>query len=603
MSGRGWGWLVIGSALVAAPARAAVVPAEVLIAHGEVLPGMASAVDVVSFPTLNGADQVTVGFSMVDGSHALWIDEAVVWSSDDAPAWTFDALGGATVTSTTTGDTIHRIGVGPEPWVDAWWLTDGPVLLETDPPPLLPAGTTTVNLFTPRFQRDDTLTASLSYDLDGGGQDGAVLYYSADGTLASAEIILQTGDILDGDPVAVFNTLHSMRVSPNGQHTLMAANVEGVFSSDTVLTVDDVVVAREGDSAPYPGEVWDYVSPLTTAINNDGHWMGAGHMGPGAADDSFVVYDGIGVARELDTLDGVTLTPSAGWQGVALNNVGHAAMLWITQSDYYLFHTCDASQIPETARVVLAEGDSIDTDGDLAGDAVVGNIHSLNSIHLTDDGQTFVRAVLDDDPQPSLLRLQLTCCGDGNLDIGEDCDDGNLDPDDGCSPTCRDEVPVGGSESDSGGGESDTGGSSSGDAGLATTSSGSSNGTTGDGTTGDGTTGDGTTGDGTTGDGTTGGGTTGGGTTGPGPADTGLDGTSTTTGDSDDTSSGGTTSDPTAGDPPDDDTGGDDESSGPGQIDDDADDGCSCRSRSPVSIPAAWLAFVLLGVSRRRLSR
>lgn len=31
----------------------------------------------------------------------------------------------------------------------------------------------------------------------------------------------------------------------------------------------------------------------------------------------------------------------------------------------------------------------------------------------------------------------LSVCGDGVLDEGEECDDGNLSPFDGCSPDCR----------------------------------------------------------------------------------------------------------------------------------------------------------------------
>ncbi|MGD8759696.1 MAG: DUF4215 domain-containing protein [Anaerolineales bacterium] len=32
-------------------------------------------------------------------------------------------------------------------------------------------------------------------------------------------------------------------------------------------------------------------------------------------------------------------------------------------------------------------------------------------------------------------------CGDGNLDLGEECDDGNNEPGDGCSPDCMLELP------------------------------------------------------------------------------------------------------------------------------------------------------------------
>jgi cysteine-rich repeat protein len=55
--------------------------------------------------------------------------------------------------------------------------------------------------------------------------------------------------------------------------------------------------------------------------------------------------------------------------------------------------------------------------------------------------QTLTLTISEDSPCEFSLYLEVTCstsplCGNGRLDVGEQCDDGNRDPGDGCTGEC-----------------------------------------------------------------------------------------------------------------------------------------------------------------------
>ena len=126
----------------------------------------------------------------------------------------------------------------------------------------------------------------------------------------------------------------------------------------------------------------------------------------------------------------------------------------------------NANLVPDECEETFGHPMSMDTDGDGIADDVEGNgdpdFDALpNWLDLDSDGDGLLDfdegvADPDGDETPNFLDLDsdadgipdasdptpFPICGDGNVDLGEQCDDGNQQAGDGCSLACTDETEV-----------------------------------------------------------------------------------------------------------------------------------------------------------------
>ena len=88
------------------------------------------------------------------------------------------------------------------------------------------------------------------------------------------------------------------------------------------------------------------------------------------------------------------------------------------------------------------DNDDNDTGDDDDDDNDTGDDDDDNDDNDTgDDDDDDTNDTGDDDDDDDTTLLTLAYCGNGILDLGEECDDGNGVPDDGCTSSCRSETP------------------------------------------------------------------------------------------------------------------------------------------------------------------
>ncbi len=160
--------------------------------------------------------------------------------------------------------------------------------------------------------------------------------------------------------------------------------------------------------------------------------------------------DGTKTVREYNTTMGLLNTYS-----LPNNNVG-VAVDARNPSDVYLYTTTWYYSPDAFTKYRINDGTSNQsaTIPDPAGIAV----HPTDSYVYITSGRTYSLRAYDsatmteiqDVPMPGTCTdlfvgavIFVPYCGDGNLDIGEECDDGNTEDGDGCSANCQIEVPVG----------------------------------------------------------------------------------------------------------------------------------------------------------------
>lgn len=193
----------------------------------------------------------------------------------------------------------------------------------------------------------------------------------------------------------------------------------GSTSTDAFLYVDGVLVAQEGSPTGSGSDNWDTFDYVN--INNDGNYLFSGDTDGDTTTDEFIGYNGSIVIREGDTVGGVVLTSSMFMRGVAINNLGHAAFALSADGLEHLFFSCDASDLANTAQLVLSVGDQVDLDGG-GPDATVTDINTtLHGLSLADDGRIFIEVDLDygAGDLEAVIGLNLPTCGADHLLINE----------------------------------------------------------------------------------------------------------------------------------------------------------------------------------------
>ena len=216
--------------------------------------------------------------------------------------------------------------------------------------------------------------------------------------------LLKTGDMppgvdfpLDGNAVDF-----DFRFSPDGSRYITAVDqLSGSPTDDGRVVLDgvglDVGGAQVEEATVIPasiggvgGEAWDNFDFF--GILDDGTYLITGDTDGDAATDEFVFYDGAMLYREGDTLgDGNVLAGSL--EGAYLAPTGDLGLIWDIEDGL----GGDVEAVIFNGRVVAAEGDEIDLDGDGSVDAgaVISQFTGISTLTVGTDQRLYATADID----------------------------------------------------------------------------------------------------------------------------------------------------------------------------------------------------------------
>jgi cysteine-rich repeat protein len=408
-------------------AMAQPVSVELIVKGGDQPTGAPDVVTAVSAPFTNGLGQVGF-FGAAGGTHFVWVDTGIVWLGTDETTLVLSLTG----TFFTMG-LSDAAGFAYGPLVDgdeSVWTDAGLLFRQGDAAPTYPMGSTLISVELPRMLPNGDVWFAGDVDTDLNNISNAEVIYAVPGALASAAVpVLKTGDVVGTFPLATAGIYDFIwDVSRNGMHSIAGVNmVTTTTIGDQALVVDGAIVMQEGMST---GGMDNWTAEFqVVSINDAGNHLVAGLTNAAITDDGYLAYNGTIVVRELDTLGPVTVDGVA--SAASLNNSGQAVFIMPdTAFEDILWSVCDASDIVNTARPVLQEGDELDFDGDAMTDATLIEFNADDAasgpdLSLGEDGWLFVEADIDDGTsvQQSILRVSVACCGDGNVGGNEACDD------------------------------------------------------------------------------------------------------------------------------------------------------------------------------------
>ncbi|MCX4245297.1 DUF4215 domain-containing protein [Paraliomyxa miuraensis] len=429
--------------LASTSASAAVVPGRVILRTDDSIGGVP--VTAVYEPFVNDGGAVGLLATLQDGDHALLVDGAAVWQGSMFMG-AFLGIGEPTMDSTAAGGFVYSPSANG---VDALFTDMGQLAIANDQAVGYAPGSTYVFHSRPTMTADGTIYWVAGINTGGSpAADDKALYRTPDGTAGSIEVVLRTGDMVDGLVVddagsgSDGGVDSDYAISEDGAHRIHVLNVEGDSAFDVVVVVDDVVVMREGEPTGM-GDNW--ASFDLVSINANGDYLATGNTDTDEATDEFLAYNGAITIREGDVIGGVTLQTQASLRFASINDQGQATHAWGYQMAgsfrETIFFSCNAADLGASSLPVLTTfADSIDVDDDMVGDFTVQNMLSTTAIAARGLGETpFVYALVelnDGTSSNAVVEIPVICCGNGLVDPGEDCDDTNDDDTDDCLTTC-----------------------------------------------------------------------------------------------------------------------------------------------------------------------
>ncbi|RLB46669.1 MAG: hypothetical protein DRI90_27125, partial [Deltaproteobacteria bacterium] len=381
-------------------------------------------------PFTNGLNQV--GFIGIAGNvQFLWADTGIVWLDTDETNVTL-SVGGVASTMAMgfddTGGWVYGPHVDGE---DGLWTNNGLLLVRADPAPGFTAPAAINYIYAPTMLPAGQVNFVSSVDLDNDQQtDARALYVNATATPGPSNfaILLQTGDVLSGETLSDWGVDTQYQVSDDGAHYIAEVEVTGTTPL-WGMAVDGAIVALEA-STTGDGDNWEYFADVS--INNAGNYLFSGQTDASYLTDDVLAYNGSVVVRETDTVDGVTIDGDV--HGVSINNHGHAVFIFEDGSqEETLFGSCDASNLATNAfAIITANTTEVDVDGDSTADAIVTDFNDVSinqsygsyELNLAEDGHVYLEVDLDygQGNREAIIKVAV-CCGNGNVDAGEDCDD------------------------------------------------------------------------------------------------------------------------------------------------------------------------------------
>ncbi|MBZ0114101.1 MAG: hypothetical protein K8J08_16675 [Thermoanaerobaculia bacterium] len=366
---------------------------DLIVQEGDLLPDEDFAIGTLYYPRTNSNGVLGfVGlYEAAAGNDAfVWWNDRIVWRNSDAAGVSLTNIEPSMGLSD-SGQYIYSVYVDGD---DAVWSRTGLVTKAGQQAPRLPTGVLSTFHSRPSMLPNGDAYWVAGFNESGGSStEGRVLYLkraSPPGTF----VVLRSDQLIGGLPIDRPNGVgYDYAISQDGSHHIHELILRTDDpSNDAHVVVDALPVARESDPTG-DGDSWATFG--LEAINNQGDYLVSGTTDAPSSQDHILVYNGSVVVREGQQLGGITLNADSFVDGLALNNLGEAVVLWRSPGKELLYHSCSASNLAG-AKILARTGDPLDFDGDGVEDATltdfVANTVLGQGLALTDLGRVYVAA-------------------------------------------------------------------------------------------------------------------------------------------------------------------------------------------------------------------
>ncbi len=383
--------VVLAAGLATTAAAVDTVSGSIVVREGDALAG--SIVDSINAPFTNGNGQVGLVIGLTDGRRAIWYDNGVIFTSDQADP---DVLTGGegTMGIGNNGEFIYSPSINGS---DGVWGQDGLIAVEDTQAPDFTDGFNSTFHSRPQMTDDGTSywVAGTNDGAGGTSTQARILYQrTSDGTITG---ILRAGDNVDGAVVAGFSGIDfDYSISGNNANRMFGFNdaTASGTTDDGRISVNGTIVASEA-SATGQGDNWDNFDAMS--VNDNGNYLFSGDTDGDTAMDEFIAYNGVISIREGMTVDGLTLDSFV--RAASINNLDQAAFIWQTaEEEETLFFASAASEL-ESAVKLLSVGDLFDATGDGEGDYIIDDFNASTigpGLDFAEDGLIYVEVDLID---------------------------------------------------------------------------------------------------------------------------------------------------------------------------------------------------------------
>lgn len=383
---------LLGSLFLTASAVAQPVDADLIAIEGGTVNTRGAATIVgLDFQFTNGQGELAFGVDIDEGGGSdgsIWCDGSIVWQNSDSISPVL-AGGEASIGVGNDCQFIYSPSIDTE---DGVWTDLGLLAVENTAAPDFGLDTLSTFHSRPFMTPDGSAYWVAGYNNGAGGTStvGRMLYTSSDRTSGATQVVLRSGDVIDGLTIDEPSGIgFDYFISDNNQHHIQELLMDtGSTANDGVMYVDGSIAAREGSLVEPPaaggGENWDNFDFMS--VNNDGVYVFTGDTDGSTATDEFIAvggFSGEGIGggnspeirvREGDVVDGFTLSGSM--QGASIYNGGFVA--WASQTTdatasevvYVGFH-----DDLDLSTAVLRVGDEIDIDNNGVMDYVVADFN------------------------------------------------------------------------------------------------------------------------------------------------------------------------------------------------------------------------------------
>jgi MYXO-CTERM domain-containing protein len=377
---------------VSAPHASAVTTASVVAIVGQTLPG-SNGLNVTDLNTafVSGNDKVGFLGTLSDNARFVFFDNAIVFKSSDVTTPTLTG-GEGTIGVGNLGQFVYSPTIQPDSR-DGIWSHIGQLMRGTEPAPGLPGQFHTFGS-RPRMAGDGTAFWMGGLTTVPGStttqQDVFWRATTAGGTPTYTPM-LRGGDTIGSDVINATGLQITFEVSDNAQHHIVEVDFDGATATDAAVVLNgSTIVAREGSAVPGGGGNWQAFRNMD--VNSAGNWLVYGDdNGPTTADD-ILVYNNALVARQGQSLAGVTLGTTV--DAAALNDLNQLIHIWDLTSgtDEGLFFT-DTANVAGSL-LLLRVGDQLDTTGDGVADFTLTDFNASSTItqplDFGEDGRVYV---------------------------------------------------------------------------------------------------------------------------------------------------------------------------------------------------------------------
>jgi hypothetical protein len=366
----------VAAVAISAQPASAVTGVNLIAIVGQTLPG-SNGLNVTDLNTafVSGNDKVGFLGTLSDNARFVFFDNSIVFKSSDVPAPVLTG-GEGTIGVGNLGQFAYSPSADGS---DAVWSQIGLLHKSGDPAPGI-AGMFNTFGSRPRMAGDGTAfwVGGLT-TVQGSTTTQQDVYWRAttSGGTPSYTPLLRGGDTIGTDVIAATGLQLTHEISDNAQNWIIEVDFDGATATDAAVVLNGTtIVAREGTPAPGGGGNWQAFRNMD--VNNVGNWIVYGDdNGPTTADDLLVYNDAL-IARQGQSLAGVTLGTTV--DAAAVNDLNQVIHIWdlTSSTDEGLFFT-DTANVAGSL-LLLRTGDQLDTTGDGVADYTLTDFNASSTI-------------------------------------------------------------------------------------------------------------------------------------------------------------------------------------------------------------------------------